>query len=93
MGTCLQGHISATYQELIDIFGEPTYLDSSADGKVTTEWELSGENLFGDSMPITIYDWKEYDGGERSRSGLKYEWHVGGTERSAVTYILDKLGA
>lgn len=89
--TSLQGHIAATYQELVDVFGEPTYLDPSEDGKVNTEWELTGFDMFGDRMPVTIYDWKEYDGGERSRSGLKYEWHIGGTKREAVNFVMEKL--
>jgi len=89
--TSLQGHVPATYQRLVEVFGEPTYLDPSDDGKVNTEWELTGYNLFGDPMPVTIYDWKEYDGGQRSRSGLKYEWHIGGTDRTAVNYVLEML--
>lgn len=88
MGTCLQGYISATYQQLVAVFGEPDYTDPSGDGKVNTEWEMYTEE-YG---PVTIYDWKDYDGGARSRSGEVYEWHIGGKQKSAVWYIQDKLG-
>jgi len=89
--TSLQGHVCTTYHDLVDTFGMPTYLDTSDDGKVTTEWEITGVDMFGNYTPITIYDWKEYDGGEMARSGLKYEWHVGGKDRSAVNYVLECL--
>ena len=38
--TSLQGHVTATFQELVEAFGAPTYSEPSGDGKVNTEWEL-----------------------------------------------------
>jgi len=87
MGTSLQGYVSATYQQLVEILGQPTYSNPSADGKVNTEWELMSE--YG---PVTIYDWKDYDGGELSRSGVKYQWHVGGKNMQALFYVEGLLG-
>lgn len=92
--TSLQGHVSATYQELVDAFGEPHYDTPSGDGKVNTEWELE---FFDPSMNTyivaTIYDWKDFDGGRRSRDGQPYDWHIGGHKRSAVEAVLDGLKA
>lgn len=89
--TSLQGHIEATYFELCEIFGEPTYLEPSGDGKINTEWEFNGYNWYGEETPITIYDWKDYDGGVVSRSGEVYNWHIGGTESCAVEIVNAKV--
>ena len=85
--TSLQGKFRATYQELINVFGEPTWTEPSADDKVNTEWEFNDDEI----GPITIYDWKDYDGGARSRSGESYEWHVGGKCLMALFYVNDKM--
>lgn len=52
----LQGHIKASYNELLELLGEPTINEPSGDNKTQLEWvlEFKGE-LF------TIYDWKTYD--------------------------------
>ena len=34
--TSLQGHVTATFQELVEAFGAPTYSEPSGDGKVNT---------------------------------------------------------
>lgn len=84
----LQGHVLATYQELCEVFGKPTFTKPSADsdGKVETEWQI---NFRGHT--IYIYDWKEYDGGKTSRSGHPYSWHVGGQSQEDVNFIENKL--
>ena len=77
----LQGYVEADYNTLVEVFGEPHYSDPSADEKVNTEWELRFEvEDFGETETVyaTIYDWKDYDGGMRSRSGEQYRWHIGG---------------
>jgi hypothetical protein len=52
-GTSLQGYINATYSQLIEALGEPTYNEPSGDDKVQVEWVVEFEgNIF------TIYDWK-----------------------------------
>lgn len=73
--TSLQGYVEATYDELLEAFGEPAHYDDS-DNKVTTEF-----TIFTEDGPIFLYDWKEYDRGEKCRSGLPYDWHVGGRNR------------
>ena len=90
--TSLQGYVKVSYDELVEVFGEPTF-QSNWDyeprpvcGKIETEWELGI-----DDTPVTIYDWKEYDNGSRSRSGLAYRWHIGGTSRKAVDIVSNRL--
>ena len=83
--TSLQGYYAATYDQLVSILGEPTYSDTSGDGKVDVEWDLEIWDATTDSTIVaTIYNWKDYDGGARARSGKKYEWHIGGHGRNAV---------
>lgn len=88
--TSLQGYLETDYNTLVEVFGEPTYVDSSADEKVNTEWELQFE--IEDEHDVktvyaTIYDWKDYDGGFRSRSGTPYRWHIGGFNWEAVEAV------
>lgn len=45
--------ITATTNELIKLFGEPSR--SLVEDKVTREWDLEYNNI-----PFSIYDWKEY---------------------------------
>ena len=84
--TSLQGYYVATYDQLVSIFGEPTYNTTSGDDKVDAEWDLIfwHEAPTVRTMAVTIYNWKDYDGGARARSGDKYEWHIGGHDRHAV---------
>jgi hypothetical protein len=52
-GTSLKGYIYATYSQLLEVLGKPTYDEPSGDGKVQVEWVVEFEgNIF------TIYDWK-----------------------------------
>ena len=70
-GTYKVGTINATYNQLVQTLGEPTYPEQSGDGKVQVEWvvEYKGE-------VFTIYDWKTYDR-DFTQNGLKI-FHVGG---------------
>lgn len=87
----LQGYVKASYDEIVEVFGDPTFqcswdLQTGGDGKVETEWEFKEDDTW-----IRIYDWKQYDNGSRSRSGLAYRWHIGGTSREAVTIVSNRL--
>lgn len=91
----LQGYVTADYQTLVEAFGEPHYTDPSGDEKVNTEWELCFEvedNGERNVVYATIYDWKDYDGGARSRSGQAYEWHIGGFNIDAKFAVQQALG-
>ena len=83
----LQGYVKATYDEIVEALGEPTYDTPSGDGKVETEWRWE-DSEYG---VVTIYDWKEFDGGATSRSGMSYRWHIGGNSGYAVDVVSNKL--
>ena len=91
--TSLQGYLEIDYATLVECFGEPTYTSDNTDDKVSTEWTLQFE--IEDEYDIdevktvyaTIYDWKDYDGGLRSRSGTPYRWHIGGFNWEAVEAV------
>ncbi len=55
-GTSLKGYVNLTYNQLVEVLGEPTFKEESGDGKTQKEWvvEVDGE-------VFTIYDWKTYD--------------------------------
>ena len=85
--TSLMGYVNASYDRLIEVFGEPTYDEPSGDGKVDVEWNLE----FRDGTVATIYNWKDYDGGLRCKSDEAYTWHIGGKSRMAVSLVEDVL--
>lgn len=55
-GTCRVGYVNATYNQLVNLLGEPTFPEESGDGKVQVEWVVQFEGKL-----FTIYDWKTYD--------------------------------
>lgn len=86
VSTSLQGYLISDYDTLVSVFGEPQCTESSGDGKVDIEWEMSFVDDDGSEYPFTIYNWKDYDGGLRARTEDDYQWHIGGT--SGITSIL-----
>ena len=79
-GTSLQGHITTTYAELVEKFGEPNCFGGD---KTTVEWALE----FGDGTVATIYDWKY---GETPMH--KTEWNIGGKNIDAVFRVYEFMG-
>lgn len=82
----LQGYVRATIDQLTEMLGAPI-LEDSVDSKVSTEFffvDFEGNEL-------RIYDYKEYDGGARCRSGNMYEWHIGGNEPYVVEMVNELL--
>ena len=79
VSTSLQGYLQASYDDLVKVFGDPQCTETSGDGKVDTEWELQINDLEFDTVRnVTIYNWKDYDGGLEAMTNPKYEWHIGG---------------
>lgn len=85
-GTCLQGYVRGTYDELVSAFGAPV-LDGD-EYKVDAEWQL----LFNDEIIVTLYNYKtgrNYLGAE----GLDVEdiecWHVGGKSSHVLSLLSD----
>ena len=73
-GTSLQGYINATYDQLVERFGQP----EGGGDKTTVEWMLQ----FEDGTVATIYDWKVDE-----TPTYMYNWHIGGKNKNAVTRV------
>ncbi len=91
-GTHLQGNVGATYQELVEIFGEPTRFEWSneSDNKVDAQWSIK----FEDGTVATIYNYKNglnYLGAEGKRVSEISMWNVGGYDERAVTLVNDEV--
>jgi hypothetical protein len=78
-GISLEGCINATYNQLLEVLGEPTFNTSSGDDKRQVEWVVK----FGNSY-FTIYDYKTYDR-EYTLNELD-EFHIGG-KTDALDFI------
>lgn len=77
MGTSLMGYVTATYEELVNVFGRE-HFGQSGDGKVNAEWCLE----FADGTIATIYDYKE-----STIPLIEYDWHIGGKSKLAVAWV------
>ena len=87
-GSSLKGKLKygIKYDDLVDIFGPPTYYNESGDGKVNFEWVIEFENENGILETFTIYDWKVDPDYSIANTGAVSEadewygsrWHVGG---------------
>jgi len=87
-GSSLRGHINASYQALVEAFGEPNILNAEEGDKVWNEWGVRFSE--GDEdIYATIYDWKEQSAYD-SHVG-EYRWHIGGKQAEAVWCVLDVL--
>ena len=90
-GSSLKGKLKygIKYDDLVDIFGPPTYYNESGDGKVQKEWVVE----FNDEL-FTIYDWKTYSVYE-TKNTLD-TWSIGGKSSASglVEYLkiqIDKM--
>ena len=70
--TWYQMEVTADYDVLVEVFGEPVEVGASS--KVRAQWilDLNGKT----ESCVTIYDWKEYD---KDVSEVR-EWHLGARE-------------
>ena len=89
-GSCLKGHITASYDALVEAFGEPNILNAEEGDKVWNEWGIRFSEG-DDDIYATIYDWKEHDAYVSHVGG--YRWHIGGKQVEAVWLVLDALNA
>ena len=79
------GVIKTTYDQLVEIFGKPTFTDADPYEKVNAEWTIQSTVVEKDEDPddyfykgFTIYNWKTgYIPTE------EYEWHIGGDDAEA----------
>lgn len=77
---------SASVNDLIKIFGEPTIQDNTGDYKSNFDWHLQ---TFGGDV-FAVYDWKEY---RKLNLDETIDWHIGSFSRDvaieAKSQILD----
>ena len=89
-GTHFQGTVKTTFDELVEVFGEPTFTDASPYEKVNAQWAIEFKVPFTDDTGIedfetvtaTVYNWK--DGYIPTE---KYDWHIGGFDSEAVDCV------
>lgn len=81
-GTSLKGYIVTTYDDLVRVFGPPSFGPNSDLDKVTCEWNLK----FRDGTIATIYDWKEL-----YTPMFEHRWHVGGLNHAAVDRVHEAM--
>ena len=82
-GTCLQGTIDASYEDLVNMFGEPTKGDNY---KVDAEWYVK----FSDGTIASVYNWKDgknYNGDEGTETEQIRDWHIGGFDKKAGEHV------
>ena len=80
-GTSLRGYVGTTYDNLVNLLGEP--LKGSDDGKTTCEWIIE----FEDGAVATIYDWKQHETPKDH-----FYWSVGGHNHKALEQVKDFTG-
>jgi len=85
-GTSLQGYQTVDFDELVKIFGTPTYshtVDIDLD-KVNYEWALLFKDADGKEIKASIYDWKTLP---QISTASGYRWHIGGFNYEAVSAV------
>jgi len=86
-GTCLQGYLNASYEKLVELFGEPL----EGNYKTDAEWEVQ----FSDGTIATIYNWKDGKNycGESGVDIFDIEsWHVGGNSSRSELMVNLAIG-
>ena len=88
--TCLRGHITTSYANLVEVFGEPLK-EGFDDYKSDAEWVVQ----FEDGLVATIYNYKNginYCGTEHGTptQSIK-DWNIGGHDVAVVAYIKEAL--
>ena len=101
LGTSLKGHVTATFDQLVEKFGYPNMVNDKTPqaDKVWWEWCIDfydddklvpeSDHMLTDSCVATIYDWKEI-GPSSARSG-EYRWHVGGKSINSLWCVMEAL--
>ncbi len=90
-GSHLLGYIRASYDDLVEMFGEPNGVMCD---KVWNSWDIEFEiytktGEVEDIVYCNLYDWKEADAEVSKRD--EYDWHIGGVDKKAGKLIYDLL--
>lgn len=88
--TSRQGTINTTYDKLVSILGEPTYVDMDRNEKVNCEWsaKVTYQDPYSDDPEdtktevVTIYNWCT-----ESIPYTLYPWHIGGHKQIAEEIV------
>jgi hypothetical protein len=89
-GTSLQGHVNATYEELVAVFDENLGSSDKVFNEFRGEISVYDPELdCYDVYTVTLYDWKEASP-LTARTGT-YRWHVGGFNADAPYLLEDAL--
>ena len=84
-GTHRVGELDGPYKEdIVKVFGPPTWDQGSADDKVQMEWVVK----FPDGTLATIYDYKQYN---VEPENIDY-WSIGGRTNLAAYYVKKAMG-
>lgn len=86
-GTGLRASITCSYNELVEILGEPDVL-GSPDNKTQYCWRFSvvEDNGKGVAHPVTLYDYKEYDR-DIKHDGRPLTWSIGSKNQEAADLV------
>ena len=88
IGTSFKGYVYATYEQLIDVFGDP-YIPDELNSKTDAEWIV--RTPYGIATIYNYKDGKRYLG----NTGLEYEkiceWHCGGKNTECHQWLKSKL--
>jgi hypothetical protein len=87
--TCRRGHITTSYANLVQVFGEPLK-EGFDDYKSDAEWIVQ----FEDGNVATIYNWKNgvnYCGDQGIPTAMIDVWNIGGYDVAVVAYVKDAL--
>jgi hypothetical protein len=87
-GTCLQGYLNSSYEDIVKTYGEPNQM---VDGfKTDVQWTIK----WVDGSIGTIYNWKNgrnYMGELGLDVANIKEWNIGGDKKIVVKRIIDDV--
>jgi len=84
-GTSLQGSIHASYEDLVQTFGQP--IANHPEPRIEAEWIV----LFENGTVATIYNWKngkKWLGPSGTEIAAINKWNIGGTTKAAFTNVV-----
>ena len=88
VGTSLQGYVSATFSQIVSVFGEPVRFTEEGETS-DVEWVI--HTPFG---VATIYDYKtgkNYEGEGGTAPEDNTDWHIGAHTIEPHAYIIGRL--
>ena len=89
--TSLQGYsVEATYSQLKQLSGKPSFSSGDPYDKVNIEWCIEGKIFFTDEYGETDYEYVEatvYNWKTGMTPTEEYQWHIGGHGYEAVDFV------